>query len=78
MLYNGAPKSDRLFYQVGHLKKLVHNGKEVESTGPLGPFEYLSTLEESEVVLFTKKAFVDGEDKVTAFLSKNQPKDRMC
>jgi len=70
MLYNGAPKSDRLFYQVGHLKKLVHNGKEVESTGPLGPFEYLSTLEESEVVLFTKKAFVDGEDKVTAFYQK--------
>jgi cation/acetate symporter len=69
-LYNGAPKSDRKFYQVGHLKKLVHHGKEVESTGPLGPFEYLSTLEESEVVLFSKKAFDDGADKVTTFYQK--------
>lgn len=66
-LYNGAPKSERLFYQVGHLNKLVQNGKEVESTGPLGPVGFLSTLEESEVVLFSKKSFNDGEDKVTAF-----------
>jgi len=68
--YNGAPKSERLFYQVGHLNKIVHNGEEVESTGPLGPFGFLSTLEESEVVLFSKKTFSDGEDKVTAFYQK--------
>ncbi len=67
MLYNGAPKSERRFYQVGHLDKLIYKGKEVQETGPLGPFEYLSVLENSNVVLFKKAVFNDGENKVTAF-----------
>ncbi len=66
-LYNGAPKADRLFYQVGHLSKIVHKGKEVESTGPVGPFEFLSTLENSDVVIFNKASFEDNGNKVTAF-----------
>ncbi len=66
-LYNGAPKTERRFYQVGHLKSIVHKGEEVESSGPLGPFEFFSTLEESEVVIFNKSIFDDGEDRVTVF-----------
>ena len=66
-LYNGAPKSERLFYQVGHLKKIIYKGEEVEETGPIGPFEFLSVLEDSEVVLFLKSYFEDNGDKVTAF-----------
>jgi cation/acetate symporter len=66
-LYNGAPKADGRFYQVGHMSKIVMNGEEVESTGPLGPFEFFSVLEESEVVLFQKASFNDGDDKVAAF-----------
>lgn len=66
-LYNGAPKSQRQFYQVGHMSKIVFKGKEVEETGPVGPFNFLSTIENSEVVLFQKAVFDDGNDKVTAF-----------
>jgi cation/acetate symporter len=66
-LYNGAPKAERRFYQVGHLKNIVYKGEEVESTGPLGPFEFFSTLEESEIVIFNKSIFDDGDDRVTAF-----------
>jgi cation/acetate symporter len=66
-LYNGAPKADGRFFQVGHMTKIVKNGEEVESTGPLGPFEFFSVLEESEVVLFQKASFNDGDDKVAAF-----------
>jgi cation/acetate symporter len=66
-LYNGAPKSERLFYQVGHLKKIIYKGEEVEETGPIGPFTFLSVLEDSEVVLFLKQYFEDNGDKVTAF-----------
>lgn len=53
-LYNGEPKSEGKFYQVGHLTKIVVDGEEVEETGPLGPFKFLSTLETSELVRFTK------------------------
>ncbi len=67
VLYNGAPKTEKKFYQVGHLSKLIVDGKEVDKTGPLGPFEFLSTLEKAEVVRFTKKAFKIGEDKITVW-----------
>ncbi len=66
-LYNGAPRSEEKFYQVGHMNRVVHKGVEVEQTGPLGPFEFLSTLEASEVVLFQKAFFLDGDDRVTLF-----------
>lgn len=66
-LYNGAPKSERKFYQVGNLSKIIVDGQEVDKTGPVGPFEFLSTIEKSEVVRFTKKSFTDGEDKVTVW-----------
>jgi cation/acetate symporter len=69
-LYNGAPKSEKKFYQVGHLSKIIFNGKEVEKTGPLGPFKFLQTIENSQIVRFSKKAFADGEDKVTVWYQK--------
>lgn len=66
-LYNGAPKSEKQFFQVGHLSKIIVDGKEVSKTGPLGPFEFLSTIESSEIIRFSKKAFADGDDKVTVW-----------
>ncbi len=66
-LYNGAPKSERKFYQVGHMSKIIVDGKEVKETGSLGPFEFLSTITNSEVILFTKKVFKDGADNVTVW-----------
>jgi len=69
-LYNGAPKSEERFYQVGHLSKIVYNGKEVDSTGSLSVAGFLSTIEASEVVLFPKAQINDGEDKVTVFYQK--------
>lgn len=67
VLYNGEPKSERKFYQVGHLSKIVVDGKEVTETGPMGPFKFLKTIENSEVVRFSKKSFTDGEAKVTVW-----------
>ncbi len=66
-LYNGEPQEAGKFYQVGHAKKIVVDGREVQETGPLGPLEYLRTLEDSEIVRFTQKAFQFGDDKVTVF-----------
>jgi len=66
-LYNGEPKEAEKFYQVGHVTKIFVDGKEVEETGSLGPFEYLSQLENTEITRFTKKAFQFGEDKVDVY-----------
>jgi cation/acetate symporter len=54
-LYNGEPKSAAKFFQVGHLSKIVVDGVEVEKTGPVGPFEFLTTMENSEIVRFSKR-----------------------
>lgn len=64
-LYNGEPKSARKFFQVGHLTKIIVDGKEVDKTGAIGPFEFLATLENSEIVRFTKKEIKD--DKTTVW-----------
>jgi cation/acetate symporter len=69
-LYNGAPKSEKKFFQVGHLSKIVVDGKEVDKTGAVGPFEFIKTIEKSEVVRFAKKAFTDGDDKLTVWYQK--------
>jgi cation/acetate symporter len=70
-LYNGAPKSEKKFYQVGHLSKIMVDGKEVDKTGPVGPFQFIKTIENSEVVRFSKKAFTDNGNKVTVWYQVN-------
>lgn len=66
-LYNGEPKENRRFYQVGHMSKIVVNGEEVDKTGALGPFEYLSTLQDSEIIRFLQVKFSDGTDEVSVY-----------
>ncbi|MBN2107940.1 MAG: cation acetate symporter [Deltaproteobacteria bacterium] len=63
-LYNGEPKEAKKFFQVGHASKIIVDGKEVDKTGALGPFEYLATIERSEIVRFAKATVKDGADKV--------------
>jgi len=66
-LYNGAPKEARKFFQVGHLSKIVVDGKEVEATGPVGPFEYIKRIEDAEIVRFSKTAFSFRGEAVTLY-----------
>ncbi len=65
--YNGAPKAEKRFYQVGHLSKIIVDGQEVDKTGPVGPFEFLQLIDKAEVVRFSKSNLQDGEDKVTVW-----------
>ena len=66
-LYNGEPKIARKFYQVGHATSLVVNGVKVDSTGALGPFEFITVIENSQVMRFAKKTFEDNGEKVTVW-----------
>ena len=66
-LYNGEPKDNRKFYQVGHMSKIVVNGQEVQETGAVGPFEFLSTIQDSELVRFIQVKLTDGTDDVALY-----------
>lgn len=63
-LYNGEPQEAAKFYQVGHMSKIIVDGKEVDKTGPMWPFEFLATLENSELVRFTKKEIPEAKTTV--------------
>jgi len=64
-LYNGQPKEAEAFYPVGHMSKLIVNGEEVDATGPIGPFKFIETIEESEVVRFIGSSFAFEGDSVS-------------
>jgi len=73
-LYNGEPKSAGKFYQVGHLTKILVDGKEIDKTGAVGPFEFLSTMENTEIIRFSKKEIKDEKTTVW-FQNKTSGKD---
>jgi cation/acetate symporter len=73
VLYNGAPASEGKFFQVGHFSKLVKNSKEVENTGGLNPFSFLSVIEESEIVRFAKISLKDEDNNVTVWYQNPTP-----
>src|SRR5690606_13363065 len=66
-LYNGEPKENGNFYQVGHMSKIIVNGEEVDKTGPVGPFEFLTIIKDSEIVKFTNVKFTTGGQEVSLF-----------
>src|SRR5690606_16423261 len=70
LLYNGEPKENRKFYQVGAMSKIYVDGQQVEQTGPLGPFEFLATLQKSEIIRFLQASFEDDGKQVTVYYSE--------
>ncbi|NCO51027.1 MAG: cation acetate symporter [Deltaproteobacteria bacterium] len=75
--FNGAAKEDGKFFPVGHIKELRINGEEVATTGPMGPFAYLSALKDSTIVLWGKKYVQDGDSTVAIFYQKPTPGARV-
>jgi cation/acetate symporter len=70
-LVNGLPhgqgEGEADLRPVGHVSKLPGG---VSETGPLGPVEFLSTVRESEIVLWTRKTTDEGGNTVTTFSPK--------
>lgn len=69
-LFNGEPQENAHFYQVGHLSKIAVGGKEVEKTGPLGPIEYLSILDKSDLVRFANAKFTQNGEDISLYYQK--------
>ncbi|MCF6174156.1 MAG: cation acetate symporter [Victivallaceae bacterium] len=66
-LYNGAPKEAQLFFPVGNIAKLPADVKPGEAVGPA---EFLSVIERSEINLFPKASFENNGNKVTVWYAK--------
>ena len=58
----GTGKGQAHLHPVGHISRLPGDKKE---TGPLGPLEFFSTLQESEIVLWGKREFHENDGAVT-------------
>jgi cation/acetate symporter len=76
-LYNGRPREDRAFFQVGNLSRIVVDGQEVEDTGSLGPLQFLSVMEASDVVRFASASFRDGDSAITVWRQVITPGERI-
>lgn len=69
-LYNGAAKDEGKFFQVGHMSKIIVNGKSVDSTGPLDPLSFMSAIQHGTVIRWLSEKVDDGTSKVTIFYPK--------
>jgi cation/acetate symporter len=76
-LFNGAEKEEGKFFAVGHVKEIKIDGQEVAETGALGPFDYLSAVKDSTVVLWGKKYIQEADSKTVVYFQKPTPGDRM-
>ncbi|WP_027359393.1 solute symporter family protein [Desulforegula conservatrix] len=76
-LYNGETKDKKKFFPVGGMTKIVVDGKEVEKTGAVGPFEFLETMGKSEILRFKSVKISDGEDKVNVFVQNPTPGSKL-
>jgi cation/acetate symporter len=65
VLYNGAPKSEGLFYAVGHLS--AENGQTAYKSGALDPFSFIEKIKEGTIIRWSKATITDGTSKVDVY-----------
>jgi cation/acetate symporter len=65
VLYNGAPKIEGKFYQVGHLSEI--DGQTGVETGALDPFSFIEKIKEGTIIRWNKQSVIDGTDHITVY-----------
>ncbi len=76
-LYNGAPQAEQRFFQVGSFANLVVDGEEVDSLEQVGAFQFLATIQQSDVTRFVPVSFEDGGERVTVWYQTITPGERL-
>lgn len=77
-LFNGAPRTDEKFFQVGSMSKIVMKGKEVQKTGPVDPLSSLAIIRDSEIVTWsTEKNIKEGDSMMDIFYPKVTPGSKL-
>jgi cation/acetate symporter len=69
-LVNGKPQGEFDLAPVGHVRRLP-DGK--SQTGPLGPLEFLATVQASEIVLWGSEKIAEPEGATTIYYRKPTP-----
>jgi len=64
-LYNGYPKEDGGFYQIGHMSEI--NGQTNIETGPVDPLTFFGDIKESTIIRWGTQKITDGENAVTIY-----------
>ncbi len=67
-LYNGAPKADGLFYQVGNMSEI--NGDPNAETGAVNPFSFFGKIKDSTIIRWGTQKLTDGDAQVTVYYQK--------
>jgi cation/acetate symporter len=65
VLYNGAPKEDDRFYQVGHMSEI--DGETDTKTGSLGIISFIEKIKNGTVIRWASTTLTDGSDDVTVY-----------
>ncbi len=65
VLYNGAPKEEGLFYQVGNLSEI--DGQPNTETGSVDPFSFIKVIKEGTVVRWGSQKLTDGDSQATVY-----------
>jgi cation/acetate symporter len=73
LLYNGAPQEDGRFFQVGSFANVIVNGEEVAGLDTVGPFQFLATIQESDIIRFVPTKFDYNGDSVTVWYQTVTP-----
>ncbi len=64
-LYNGAPKEDGLFFQVGNLSEI--DGEMHLETGNVGLFEFVEKIKGATVVRWSSQHITEGTAEITVY-----------
>jgi cation/acetate symporter len=70
-LYNGFPKSEGKFFQVGHMSKVYDiDGKQVIQTGKADLFSFIRTIKTGIVITWKHIDIDDGDSHITVYYQK--------
>lgn len=68
ILYNGAPREEQKFYQVGRMSRIYLDGNETDDTGRLNVISYLRAIQNGQVIRYAKRTINLDGDSVTVWI----------
>ena len=66
-LYNGLPKDQNAFYQVGNMSAIMVEGAPVEATSALDPISFIDTIKNGTVIRWGKSVVADDAGITTIY-----------
>jgi cation/acetate symporter len=72
-LYNGLPKDQNAFYQVGNMSEITQDGKSVMETSALDPSAFIETIKNGTVIRWEKTTVSDETGVTTIFYQVPTP-----